>query len=273
MSHKTIDSHIHFWDLANDYNDWVKGTDLPNLVTPVNLNSDAFVHVEAHSDKFDSLCEYNWLKANFPEKDIKVVATADFTQSIDSFRNDMLKFSKIDDIVGVRQIMSKTTKTNYSPFDKYIPSDLKDKLKILAEHDLIFEAQMYPEQYLPILDDIAHSGVTMIVEHFGLPIFAGNNNLAEWKTFIKQISQNDNWYMKLSGFDMNNNMKDVRKCLDFVFDNIPTSQLCYGSNFPVSHQDNYSSWRYFLVEYIKDDSAIKDVFFNVANKVYLKGEL
>ena len=132
---------------------------------------------------------------------------------------------------------------------------------------------MYPEQYLPILDDIDSSGVTMVIEHFGLPIFTGNNNLAEWKIFIKQVSQNDNWYLKLSGFDLNNDMKNVRKCLSFVFENILTNQLCYGSNFPISHKGNYSSWREFLIKYIRDNRSINDVFFNVANKVYLKGEL
>ncbi len=48
---------------------------------------------------------------------------------------------------------------------------------------------MYPEQYLPLLDTIDSSGVTMVIEHFSLPIFAGNDNLSEWKTFMKQVSQ------------------------------------------------------------------------------------
>lgn len=272
MQYKIIDSHIHFWDLANGYNDWVKGTVLPSIVTPVGLDADMFIHIEAHSDKFDALCEYHWLKSNFSNTDIKVVATADFTQSIDIFRSDILKLSEVKDIVGVRQIMSKTTKTNYSPFDKDIPKDLKEKLSILKEYDLVFDAQMYPEQYLPLLDAIDSSGVTMAIEHFGLPIFAGNDNLSEWKTFIKQVSQNDNWYMKISGFDLNNSMRDINKCLDFIFDNISTRKLCYGSNFPVSHQNDYNNWKGFLVEYINNNSVIKDVFFNVANKVYLKGD-
>ena len=273
MQHKIIDSHIHFWDLANGCNDWIKGTDLPSLVEPTSLAIDAFVHIEAHGDKRDSLCEYNWLKTNFPNKNIKVVAMADFTKDIQEFENDILKFSNVHDIIGVRQIMSKTTNTNYSPFYKEdIPKDLKEKLSILKEYDLVFDAQMYPEQYLPLLDDIDSSSVTMMIEHFGLPIYAGNDNLNEWKALIKQLSQNDNWFLKLSGFDLNNDIRNVSKCLDFVFDNISTSKLCYGSNFPVSHQGNYNSWKDFLVEYIRDGNAIKDVCLNVANKIYLKGD-
>ena len=270
MQYKIIDSHIHFWDLANGFNDWVKGTELPNLVTPLGLGEDAFVHIEAHSDKFDSLCEYNWLKSKFPQKDIKVVATVDFTKNINSFRKDIQKLSNVDDIIGVRQIMSKTTKTNYSPFDKDIPKDLKEKLQQLKEYGLVFEAQMYPEQYLSILDDIESSGVTMAIEHFGLPVYAGNNNLFEWKTFIKEISENNNWCLKLSGFDLNNDMENINKCLDFVFDNISTRKLCYGSNFPVSHKNSYSHWAKLLSEYINDNEAAKDLFYNTAKSIYFK---
>ena len=155
--------------------------------------------------------------------------------------------------------MAQTTKTSYSPFNGDIPSDLKDKLLILKENNLVFEAQMYPEQYLPFLEDIESSGVTMVVEHLGLPVFTGNNNLAEWKTFLRQVSQNNNWHLKLSGFDMNNDMKDVYKCLDFVFENVSTNQLCYGSNLPISHQDNYNNWKNLLVEYIDSNDIVKDI--------------
>jgi len=53
---------------------------------------------------------------------------------------------------------------------------------------------------------------------------------------------------------------------------VPTDKLCYGSNFPVSYQNDYNNWKDFLVEYISNNSVIRDVFFNVVNKVYLKGD-
>lgn len=273
MKYKKIDAHIHFWDLTNGYNNWVKATNFPSLITPVNLNANAFVHVEAHTNKLDPLCEYKWIKNSFPHKNIKVVAQVDFTQNIEGFKKDISNLAQADDIVGVRQIMATTTKSTYSPFNENIPSDLTNKLAILREYNLIFEAQLYPEQYLQVLDSIASSGVTMVIEHFGLPILAGNDNLLEWQEFIKQVSQNYNWYLKLSAFDLNNDINDVHKALNFILDNITTDKLCYGSNFPISQQNNYSSWQGYLLNYLDDDVAIKDIFLNVANKVYFKNNL
>lgn len=63
---------------------------------------------------------------------------------------------------------------------------------------------MYSEQFLPILEKINNSDVKMVVEHFGLPLFGRNNNLIEWQRFIQECSQNTNWNLKLSGFDLNN---------------------------------------------------------------------
>lgn len=265
---KIIDSHIHFWDINNGFNNWVENTSLPKLITPELVNANAFVHIEAHSEAFDSICEYNWLASNFPDKNIKVVAFADFTLNLAEFAKKIEYFAEHENIVGVRQIMSKTYKSKYSPFDKEIPKDLEQKLKVLKEYKLIFEAQMYPEQFLPLLEKISKSEVDMVVEHFGLPIFGRNNNLDQWHKFIKECAQNPNWMLKLSGFDLNNNMTDVRKTLDFIFENITFHKLCYGSNFPVSYQNDYKFWQSFLYQYINNDNISKNIFENVARRVY-----
>jgi predicted TIM-barrel fold metal-dependent hydrolase len=263
-----IDSHIHFWDVGNGFNKWVENTYLPKLVTPENLNANAFVHIEAHGDDCDPLCEYNWLKSKFSDKNIRIVAFADFTLSVSEFEKKIEYLSQNKDIVGIRHIMSKTYKSKYSPFDKDIPKDLRQKLKVLKEYNLIFEAQMYPEQFLPLLDEISNSDVNMVVEHFGLPLFGRNNNLDQWYKFIKEVAQNSSWTLKLSGFDLNNRMNDVTKALDFIFEKITFHQLCYGSNFPVSHQNDYSYWSKFLKGYINNNDIAKHVFENVARRVY-----
>ncbi|WP_150466233.1 amidohydrolase family protein [Francisella sp. SYW-9] len=265
-----IDSHIHFWDIKNGYNNWVKNTNLPSLVIPNDLNADAFVHIEAHGEIFDPLCEYKWLKSEFLDKNIKVVAFLDFTLDILEFEKKAIQLKKHKDIVGVRQIMANTDKSSYGPFTKDIPSDLEDKLKILQQNSLVFEAQMYPEQFLTILNSINSSQVTMVIEHFGLPIFKDKNSLESWYSLIQECKQNKKWNLKLSGFELNNDSYYVNKALDFVFENIHDSQLCYGSNFPVSNQNNYSFWQSFLHKYINNDRISENVFKNVAQKIYFK---
>ncbi|MDE5020697.1 amidohydrolase, partial [Francisella tularensis subsp. holarctica] len=95
------------------------------------------------------LCEYNWLKSKFNNSNIKVVSFVDFTLEISQFEKKIIYLSEHNNNVGIRQIMSKTYKSIYSPFEKCIPKDLEQKLKILRDQKLIFEAQMYPEQFLP----------------------------------------------------------------------------------------------------------------------------
>ena len=266
---KIIDSHIHFWDISNGYNDWVKSTDLPSIVIPDSIiETNSFVHIEAHTSNHDSLCDYNWLKSKFPEKNIKVVAFIDFLSSLEEFEKKVSILAKKNDIVGIRQIMAKTYKSRYSPFDNCIPYDLCEKLIILKSHNLIFEAQLYPEQFLPLLNLIDKSGVKMAIEHFGLPIFGENNNLVEWHTLIQEISQHKRWYLKLSGFDLNNDFKLIYKSIDFILNNISSNQLCYGSNYPVSHSKSYSYWYNLLLGYIKGDKIIDDIFFNSAAELY-----
>ena len=266
---KIIDSHIHFWDTGNGLNDWVKETNLPKKVIPNDIvDTDSFVHIEAHTQDQNSLCEYNWLKSNFPNKNIKVVAFVDFTQDLDIFKKGVDIISRKEDIVGVRHIMAKTDKSKYSPFDDRVPYDILEKLRVLKENNLIFEAQLYPEQFLPLLNLIDKSGVIMAIEHFGLPIFGENDNLIEWQILIKKIAQNDKWYLKLSGFEFNNNYKYLNKALKFVFENIESSRLCYGSNFPVSNTDNNTKWAIILKNQIKDDNTLKNIFFNTSNQLY-----
>lgn len=93
-----IDSHIHFWDLSNNLNTWVKDTDLPKMVCPVDFEIDNFVHIEAHDDNIDNLAEYKWLKNNFKNKTVKVIAFIDFTQSIALFEHKIISLSAYKDI-------------------------------------------------------------------------------------------------------------------------------------------------------------------------------
>ena len=145
---KIIDSHIHFWNIDNKINEWVDTTDLPRIVSPNDFNTDCFVHVEAHSEKHDNLCEYRWLKKHFANKNIKIVAFIDFSQHISTFEQKAIQLGKITDVVGVRQIMATSNKSKYSPYNKDIPLDFSSKLKILAQNNLVFDCQMYPNQLL-----------------------------------------------------------------------------------------------------------------------------
>ncbi|MCW8107215.1 amidohydrolase family protein [Alteromonas ponticola] len=267
---KFIDSHIHFWDVRNGFNEWVEETALPGYVTPQHFSANGYVHIEAHGETHSSSCELNWLKSQFPQSNIKLIAFIDFNLPMDQFAHELSLLSAQPDIVGVRQIMASSTRFGYSPFQSEIPKDLSQKLELLAACNMIFEAQMYPGQFFKVLDAISASSVTMAIEHMGLPVISCTKNQRDWLSLVKAISHQSNWFLKLTGFDMLNKGERVTSTLDVIFETIAVSQLCYGSNYPVSHPNHYDSWFNTLREYLADEVIEKDVFYNTAKLLYFK---
>ena len=266
---KIIDSHIHFWNIDKKLNEWVNTADLPSIVSPNDFSSDGFIHVEAHSEKHDSLCEYKWLKKYFPNKNIKIVAFIDFTQHISLFEQKAIQFGEITDIVGVRQIMATSNKSQYSPYNKDIALDFSSKLEILAKNNLVFDCQMYPDQLIKYIDIIIKSNVIMALEHFGLPILADNKNMSLWNVVLKEIEQSQNTFIKLSGLELNNDNNKIAQCLDIVLRTVNSGKLCYGSNYPISNKNHPLLWQAILIKNINNDQQIlEDVFANTANHLY-----
>ncbi|MCW8091230.1 amidohydrolase family protein [Alteromonas sp. ASW11-130] len=268
---KIIDSHIHFWDVANGFNEWVEETTLPKQVSPDHLNAEGFVHIEAHGEHHSPFCEFSWLKQTYPNCHIKVIAFIDFTLPLKDFERCLSVLSAQPDIVGVRQIMATTSEFSYNPFKKAIPVDLREKLSMLTAHDMIFEAQMYPNQFLDLLDDIKASDVTMTLQHMALPVLSSAENQSHWRTLLKEISHQKNWIIKLSGFEMLNKDNQLEACLDSIFEIIPLNQLCYGSNYPVTHPHDYARWQNQLCEYINEEDVKMNIFYRTANRLYFSG--
>nr|WP_246261144.1 amidohydrolase family protein [Alteromonas ponticola] len=268
-----IDSHIHFWDVANELNSWVKKTSLPQSISPEDVDATGYVHIEAHAEHLSPLCELTWLRNTFATGNIRVIAFLDFTQPLQEFERRLLLLAAQPEIVGVRQVMASSRVSAYSPFQQTLPADLPRKLAMLAANNLIFDAQMYPDQYLPILDDIIASDVIMAMEHMALPIATSAENMQTWQTLLKLVSQQPNCTLKLSGFDIVNHNNDITRVLDILFDVMPMERLCWGSNYPVSNQNDYRCWQTRLSNYLGDPTIENTVFYQTANRLYFNGTL
>ncbi len=247
-----IDSHIHFWDLRYQRNQWVHKTRLPEQVTPNQVNdqspANAFVHIEAHDPDCDALCEVNWLESLKLPFQLKFVAYAPFDQSNTVFLKTLKRFASNRHIVGVRDIMAADSMLNYTPGQNKKIIDLSGKLNALKQQQLIFEAQLYPHQLLNNADTIAHSDVTMALEHMGLPVWQDAKRWQQWKQAIVTISQMPHWFVKLSGHSLLNlPFEGLMACLDWLFTHIPCHRLCWGSNYPVCFPNQPDQW-YRLVD-------------------------
>ncbi|WP_235826896.1 amidohydrolase family protein [Facilibium subflavum] len=266
-----IDAHIHFWDLSQQMNQWVLNADkrLQKNFTPEQLPKRTFVHIEAHDSSIDTLHEVNWLTQAFPDTSMRYISCIDFFQSFPQYKAQIDRLRAYDHVVGVRQILAYHPKAAYSPMkSNQLPEDFKQKLAYLAQHNMVFECQMYPQQIINCLGDIEKSAVTTAIEHFGLPLCASDKDMQYWKAMVDAIANKTNIFVKLSGFFMlNQSKKDMQYCLKYLLDRIPSNRLCYGSNYPVCHTENYDYW-FELLKTVIPDNTYADIFANTARNLY-----
>ncbi|MFZ9036213.1 MAG: amidohydrolase family protein [Francisellaceae bacterium] len=265
-----IDSHVHFWDLANKMNSWVLNADkkLQRSFLPDALPKHKLVHIEAHDSNMDTLKEVEWLK-HFGDVEMRFISYADFFQPVSIFEKEIQRLAANKKIVGVRQIMAYHSTASYSPLkeDKR-PRDFKTKLEILKKQDFVFECQMYPLQLINCLNDIGESGVSAVVEHMGLPLVDNDSELQTWRAMIKAMAEYENMVLKLSGFFMlNHEVTELKRCMEHILSHIPANRLCYGSNYPVCNSDDYSAWYRCLKRYIPVEKQ-RDIFYDTAYRIY-----
>ena len=264
--HTLIDTHIHFYNKDNNINSWI-GSNLPHKVDPIK--NYRYVHIEAHDENIDTIKEYKYIESL--GANIKTIAFLDFNKDLNFFENEVKRLSSYKNIVGVRQIMSYKENTNYS-FSKFkeLPSNLLEKLIILKKYNLVFESQMYVEQYFKVIDIIIQSEVTTIIEHMGLSFSE------KLKDLIKIINNSDNIYMKLSSlntFDLNNlenlNTQTNINHISLIIKNLNESKMLFGSNYPVAFLSNKKQWFELIDSLIeKFNKSKQKIFVDNAKKVY-----
>ncbi|MGJ3494813.1 amidohydrolase family protein [Piscirickettsia salmonis] len=268
-----IDSHIHFWDLKNNINQWVynEKKELQQDFLPTALPCKQFVHIEAHDSAINTIQEIKWLETQLSQYHMRYIGYGDFYVDDHHFLLQLNQLKKYSKVVGIRQIMSYHTESTYSPCQyHYLPKNFTQKLTLLKDHHYIFECQMYASQLLNILGNISDSQVTTVIEHMALPLTQSSQEMQAWHDLIKEITQYTNIILKLSGFYMMNSQeKPLDGCLDAILSNIPSQRLCYGSNFPVDNHHHYTLWQETLMNKLPQITH-EDIFYNTANKVYFR---
>ncbi len=242
-----IDTHIHLWSLDNKINEWVTNSNNNRLIRDYTLDDYLSTHksaagiitVEA-ADGASSLIEAKWIYEHTKSKlpNIKHITYIDMTQDSTQFEVELSKFKQYEFVIGFRDIMSFSKTSNYSPCSSDITTD-KTKLEnfahnlvCLAQHNYIFNCQMYPYQLLRIKDIIKNSNVKCIIDHCGLPDFSNTENKNEWVTMLHEY--NNVAKFKVSGLDINNNQNNMLEICQILFKIISIENLFIGSNFPVS---------------------------------------
>ena len=283
---KVIDSHIHFWDLANNINSWVYKVNNPSLEknympdTVVNkFNGDLYgvVHIEAHDSAISTVNEVNWLNSvmqDNPKLKYSHIAFVDITLPNTEFSKIIDKLTEYKNVVGIRHILSHNPKFDYSPCDNDLSNNpnIHDNLGYLAKNNFIFNCQMYPYQINNILSAITTSGVTCVIDHLVLPAWDKKDDTDHllWQEIITKLSKLDNVFIKISGIDMFRKEAEFKDVVQFCLDKFPIDRLMYGSNYPVSFNNNYNYWYEYLNNMSLSSIEKEQLFFKNACGVFFK---
>lgn len=283
---KIIDSHIHFWDLTNNINNWVYEANNPSLEknympdTIINkFNGDLYgvVHIEAHDSDILTVNEVNWLSSimkNNPKLKYSHIAFADITLPTVQFCNIIDELKEYENVVGMRHIMSHNPKFDYSPCGTDLSNspNIYDNLDYLAKNNFIFNCQMYPYQINNILSAIISSGVTCVIDHLALPAWNEKGDIDHqlWQEMIIKLSKLDNVFIKVSGIDMFRKEAEFKDVVQFCLDKFPINRVMYGSNYPVSFNNDYNYWYEYLSIMNLSSVEKEQLFFKTAYEVFFE---
>ena len=280
---KIIDTHLHFWELENNFNSWVMRQSSKNLqknylpTDILNISNNELigvVHVEAHDSAIPTIQEIKWLAEKMKNMPLqyKHIAFADITLPHSEFTNIIDQITPFNNVVGVRHILSYTTKFGYNPNDADLSSNenIKGNLEYLAKNDLIFDCQVYSNQMKNVLPAIIASKVTIVIDHMLLPAWNNYNDeyCKLWQETITQISSLDNVHLKLSGLDMFLPENNFDSAVKYCVEKFPSSRLLYGSNYPVSFNHDYNAWYNYLVNLELSDSEKEQIFYKNAMNLF-----
>lgn len=141
---------------------------------------------------------------------------------------------------GVRQILSRL---DDAPARSFAPRHfVRDEawragFASLADHDLVFDLQCYPEQMAEI-DELlaAHPRTRVVLDHAGSPHATDRAGLAGWRDGVQRIARHPQVCVKLSGFGMFDagwSAASIAPLIETLVDAFTPERLLFGSNAPV----------------------------------------
>lgn len=244
---KIIDPHLHLFDLAKGQYGWLKPDVSPfwpdksiihrdfsqqdlKLTPPLKLAG--FVHIEAGFNNQQPWQEIAWLEHSL-SLDFRSIGQIDLTASRTDFINTLAKLSRYSSLVGVRHILDQQAQSLLKQ------ARVRTNLARLAGANLIFEAQLNgcDTQAIGTLIAIAqaHPELTIILNHANF-CPARQQDYRVWQKNIRALAQNDNIFIKASGWEMVERQYQptrVSLVVSFLIECFGYGRVMLASNFPL----------------------------------------
>ncbi len=235
---KRIDTHVHFWRIAQYESSWMKGPFaplhrdyLPEHLAPAlrEARIDGAIFVQAQH----SLADNDWvlgLTAQFPWL-VGVVGWVDLTA--DDVESRIVALKRQPRFCGIRHI------TQDEPDDDWIlRDDVARGLRVLERHDVPFDLLFFVK-HLRHAATLAKRfpSLRFVIDHLAKPrIKAGATD--DWLPAFKDAAKAPNVFCKLSGMVTEADWQrwtvdDLRRYVDHALALFGPERSMYGSDWPV----------------------------------------
>ncbi|ONF43425.1 amidohydrolase [Marinobacter lutaoensis] len=254
---RVVDPHLHFWSLAEQNQGWLSQP-VHNLLgdyTPMvrdfgpqqlmaergEIELEAFVHVEANAD--NPLAETQWLSQLLTRKtaDLPYSLVVHVNLAAEDAEQQLLDHIALSPrVTGVRQILNVHADPLFDYVGYHFMSDERwlKQLSLLAQYNLSFDLQIYPDQMAQAAQVIAqHPDIQFILNHAGMYVDrVGPQGWCTWRDGIRQLATLPNVAVKLSGFGMLDHeptANSIRPLVYEVIDQMGVERVMFASNYPV----------------------------------------
>jgi L-fuconolactonase len=180
------------------------------------------------------------------------------------------KYAQLKHVVGARHFLSLESDNSL-----FRSSFFRERLQLLAAHDLTFDLLVRPDQLQYCADLVGElPELTFVLDHLGNPVIGGDNS--NWRTGLKELSTMPNVYAKVSGLTHNTlgNSFDVSSfdsSLECAVEFFGTDRLIFGSNWPVVDINaSFGFWMQVVSEFFNKvaPDALPDILGHNAVKAY-----
>ena len=149
-------------------------------------------------------------------------------------------------------------------------------LQVMAEHNLVFDLQLYPIQlFAASVMAAAHPTLSIVINHCGFPMLS-EEPCWEWIKGLMLMANNDNVFIKLSGWgivDQHFDKMKMKHIIKTVIDIFGVDRCLFASDFPVDkiHGEYDMYWDLYieiLEELGYDEDDIDKMIHRNAIRVY-----
>lgn len=288
-----IDSHHHIWRQADLK--WLQGPMQPRIfgdyewirrdypieeylgdIASSNVTKSVYVQANWPNDQFED--EVRWVqettdRTGWPQG---IVGFADMT--VPDARPQLERLNAYSAMRGIRQQFH----WHENPLYRFAASAsmaeepvVQDNIRKLADYGWSFDLQLFAGQMKAAVGLAkACPDVTFILQHAGMPEDLSDAGWTTWRDGMQALAEMPNVMSKLSGFGTFVHRVDADLIKKIIFETVEmfgTDRCMFGSNYPI--EKIWSSYAALVEAHMSavselGESAMQDIFYNTAAKVY-----